>query len=124
MLDAAMIPAMSASPPAPGWSRPMIILPVNQKPLTPQFGPSSKSRKALQADPSLARKVGEGLFPPEAANLIATIVERDAPFYDPAMPEETVSRMNAFAQSVGQLSGPVPYEQVIAARCVKLWKNS
>ena len=54
-------------------------------------------------------------------NLIATIVERDAPFYDPAMPEETVSRMNAFAQSVGQLSGPVPYEQVIAARCVKLW---
>ena len=83
-----------------------------------------KVQEALQAEPSLARKVGEGLFPPEAANLIATIVERDADFYDPAMPEETVRRMNEFAQSVGQLSGPVPYEQVIAARCVKLWTGS
>ncbi len=80
-----------------------------------------KVQKALQNDPSLARKVGDGLFPAEAANLIATIVERDAPFYDPAMPEETVAKMNAFAHSVGQLSGKVPYEQVIAARCVKLW---
>ena len=84
-----------------------------------------KVQKALQADPALARKVGEGLFPPEAADLIATIVERDAPFYDPAMTgRHGRPSMNAFAQSVGQLSGPVPYEQVIAARCVKLWKNS
>ena len=80
-----------------------------------------KVQKALQNDPALARKVGDSLFPPEAAKLIATIVERDAPFYDPAMPEDTVTRMNAFAQSVGQLSGPVPYEQVIAERCVNLW---
>ncbi|NKB19349.1 MAG: ABC transporter substrate-binding protein [Alphaproteobacteria bacterium] len=80
-----------------------------------------KVQKALRADPTLARKVGDGLFPPEAASLISTIVERDAPFYDPAMPEETVRRMNDFAQSVGQLSGPVPYERVIATRCVPLW---
>jgi NitT/TauT family transport system substrate-binding protein len=80
-----------------------------------------KVQKALQADPALARKVGEGLFPPEATDLITTIVERDAPFYDPAMTEDTVAKMNAFAHSVGQLSGPVPYEQVIATRCIKLW---
>lgn len=80
-----------------------------------------KAQKALRADPSLARRVGDRKFPPDAAALIASIVERDAPFYDPVISEEAVQRMNAFAQSVGNLSGPVPYEQVVAKRCIPLW---
>ena len=81
------------------------------------------SQRALRADPSLAREVGNGLFPPEAAALIASIVERDAPFYDPELTHETVKRMNSFAYLSGQLSGPIPYEQVIAARCTSLWMD-
>ena len=80
-----------------------------------------KAQAALRADPALAREVGDRKFPPESASLIATIVERDAQFYDPAISEEAVQRMNDFAQSVGNLSGPVSYEQVVATRCCPLW---
>ena len=80
-----------------------------------------KVQAALRADPSLAREVGDRKFPPESAALIAAVVERDAPFYDPVISEDNVQRMNSFAQSVGQLTGPVPYEQVVATRCCPLW---
>ena len=80
-----------------------------------------KAQKALRDDPALAREVGDRKFPPESAAQIAAIVERDAAFYDPAISEEAVQRLNSFAQSVGQLSGPVAYEQVVATRCRPLW---
>jgi len=80
-----------------------------------------RAQQALRADPALARKVGARKFPPESAALIAAVVERDAPFYDPAISEDAVGRLNGFAQSVGQLSKPVPYEQVVAVRCRNLW---
>ena len=80
-----------------------------------------KAQAALRADPTLAREVGDRKFPPESAALIAAVVERDAPFYDPVISEDNVQRMNSFAQSVGQLTGPVPYEQVVATRCCPLW---
>jgi ABC-type nitrate/sulfonate/bicarbonate transport system substrate-binding protein len=83
-----------------------------------------KAQKALRADPALAREVGDRKFPPESAALIATVVERDTQFYDPVISEEAVRRMNAFAQSVGNLSGPVPYEQVVAMRCRPLWTQA
>jgi len=81
----------------------------------------AKTQKALRADPTLAREVGNRIFPTESAALITAVVERDARFYDPVISEEAVQRLNAFAQSVGQLTGPVPYEQVVATRCRELW---
>ena len=80
-----------------------------------------KAQAALRADPALAREVGKGKFPPEAAELIATVVSRDAPFYDPVISEEAIERLNAFAQSVGHLSGPVPCDRVVAMGCRGLW---
>jgi NitT/TauT family transport system substrate-binding protein len=80
-----------------------------------------KAQQALRADPSLARKVGARKFPPEAAGLIATVVERDAPFYDPLISEAAVSGLNGFAQAIGHLAGPVPYDQVVAVRFRELW---
>lgn len=80
-----------------------------------------KAQAALRADPTLAREVGDRKFPLESAALIATVVERDAPFYDPVISDDNVQRINSFAQSVGQLTGPVPYEQVVATRCCPLW---
>ena len=41
-----------------------------------------KAQKALRADPSRATAIGERLFAPEAAALIADLIARDAPFYD------------------------------------------
>ena len=80
-----------------------------------------KAQKALRVAPAIAREVGTRKFPPESAALIATIVERDALFYDPVISEAAVRHLNAFARSVGHLSEPVPYEQVVATRCSRLW---
>ncbi len=80
-----------------------------------------KAQKALRADPAMAREVGKRKFPPESAALIAAVIERDAPFYDPVISETAVQHLNAFAQSVGHLSAPVPYDHVVATRCCPLW---
>ena len=82
-----------------------------------------KAQKALRADPSLAREVGLRKFPKNAAKLIANVIARDAVFYDPVITEEMIVKMNAFAQSVGHLSGPVPYENVAAVQFRELWQR-
>jgi NitT/TauT family transport system substrate-binding protein len=81
-----------------------------------------KTQRALRAEPTRAAEVGRRRFPPEAAELIATIVSRDLPFYDPVISEEAVVGLNRFAQSVGLLSSPEPYEQVVAVQFRDLWR--
>jgi NitT/TauT family transport system substrate-binding protein len=80
-----------------------------------------RAQKTLRTDPQIAAEVGRKKFPPDAAALIAGIVARDAEFYDPVIYEEAVAALNRFARSVGHLSGPVPYEQVVAVRYRPLW---
>jgi len=80
-----------------------------------------KAQRALRGDPSLAREVGQGKFPKDAAALIANVVARDVEFYDPVITEEMVLKMNRFAQTVGQLTRPVAYEDVVAVRYRELW---
>jgi ABC-type nitrate/sulfonate/bicarbonate transport system substrate-binding protein len=82
-----------------------------------------KTQQALKADPSLATQVGRRLFPPEEAELIAELIARDAPFYDPTISEEAVAGVVRFAQDLGLLSGPVPYERVVATQFQHLWKE-
>jgi len=82
-----------------------------------------KAQKALRADPSLARQVGQRKFPPDAAELIANVVARDAEFYNAAISEAAIEKMNRFAQTVGHLSRPVPYDQVVAVGCRDLWQS-
>ncbi len=81
------------------------------------------AQQALRADPTRAAEVGKRRFPPDAAEIIATLVERDLPFYDPAISEEAVVRLNRFAQSIGLLPGPVPYDQVVAVGFRDLWRS-
>jgi NitT/TauT family transport system substrate-binding protein len=80
-----------------------------------------KAQKALRADPSLARQVGQRKFPPDAIRLIANVVARDAPFYDPVISEEMIVKMNRFARTIGHLSQPVAYDQVVAVGYRDLW---
>jgi NitT/TauT family transport system substrate-binding protein len=79
------------------------------------------TQRALKHDVSLATKVGKKLFPPEQAALIAELIRRDLPYYDAAITPRTVSAVNRFAQDLGLLSGPVPYETVVAADLRALW---
>jgi NitT/TauT family transport system substrate-binding protein len=82
-----------------------------------------KAQKTLRADPEIAAEVGRKKFPPDAAALIARIVARDAEFYDPIISEDAVAALNRFARSIGHLSGPVPYERVVAVRYRPLWNT-
>jgi ABC-type nitrate/sulfonate/bicarbonate transport system substrate-binding protein len=80
-----------------------------------------KAQKALREDPSLAQDVGRRKFSKDAAELISRVVARDVDFYDPVISEKAVTKMNLFAQSVGHLSGQVPYENVVAVQFRELW---
>lgn len=79
------------------------------------------TQRALRAHPELATEVGNRLFPPAEAGMIADIIRRDLPFYDPIISAGAVSRMNQFAQDIGLLSAPVPYEQVVYTEVQPLW---
>ena len=81
-----------------------------------------KTQKALKADPRLAAEVGRRKFPTEAADLISTVVKRDLVFYDPVILQEEVEAMNRFAQAVGHLAGPIPYDEVVARRFRDSWQ--
>ena len=80
-----------------------------------------KVQIALRAEPSRATEVGERLFPPAEARIIAELVERDLPYYDPAISADDVTRMNRFALDTGLLTEPVPYDQVVATQNRLLW---
>ncbi|MBM3358033.1 MAG: ABC transporter substrate-binding protein [Betaproteobacteria bacterium] len=82
-----------------------------------------RAQKALKENPSRATGIGKRLFPATEAGLIATLIERDLPFYDPAISEGTVEGVNQFARAVGLLSRSVAYDQVVATRFRNLWKD-
>jgi ABC-type nitrate/sulfonate/bicarbonate transport system substrate-binding protein len=82
-----------------------------------------KAHKALKEDLRLATEVGKKRFPPSEAELIAELIRRDLPYYDPAISEQTVVNMNRFAQDIGLLSGSIPYAQVVATEFSDLWNE-
>ena len=71
------------------------------------------AQKALRENPGRATEVGRKHFPPNEASLIAELIRRDAPFYDPSISPEAVQSMNRFARDIGLLSRDVPYEDVV-----------
>jgi len=79
------------------------------------------AQRALKADVTLATKVGRALFPSHEAALIADVVERDLPYYDPVISEQAVAEMSRFARAAGLMQGPVSYEQVVATQFRDLW---
>jgi len=82
-----------------------------------------RAQKALREDPARATDVGRKVFPPAEAELIAELIERDLPYYDPTISEETVRRMNRFALDMGLLSRDVAYDQVVAPEFRHLWQH-
>ncbi len=80
-----------------------------------------KTQKALVADVSLATKIGEQLFPGRDAEMIADVVARDLPYYDPTISPEFVTGMNDFMTDLGWLDGQTPFEKVVATQFSDLW---
>jgi NitT/TauT family transport system substrate-binding protein len=80
-----------------------------------------RTQHLLRKDPARATEVGRRRFPPAAADVIESLVERDLPFYRPAITEAAVATMNGFAQAIGLLPEPVGYDEVVATRFRDLW---
>lgn len=80
-----------------------------------------RAQRMLKKDPALATAVGRRRFPAPAVEIIAALVERDLPFYDPVISDAAVATMNDFARAIGLLDAPVGYEDVVATRFRDLW---
>jgi NitT/TauT family transport system substrate-binding protein len=82
-----------------------------------------KTQAALREDVSRAAEVGRKLFPPAEAELIAELIRRDLPYYDPSISPSFVAGMSQFARDIGILKGQIPYENVVATRLAALWSS-
>ena len=82
-----------------------------------------KAQKALKADPSLAGAIGEHLFPPDEAPLIAGLIARDAPFYDANISPQAIDGLNQFAKAVGLIAEPITYDRLVATQFRELWSG-
>jgi NitT/TauT family transport system substrate-binding protein len=82
-----------------------------------------KTQAALRANVACATAVGERLFPPPEAALIADLIRRDLPFYDAALSPAFVAGMTEFARGQNILDGEVAYEQVVATQFAPLWDD-
>jgi len=71
------------------------------------------AQQILKRDPGRATDVGKKLFPATEAGLIAELIRRDAPFYDPEISPRSVESMNRFARELGILSRTPDYEHVV-----------
>ncbi len=80
-----------------------------------------KTQAALKADATRATAVGKKLFPPAEALLIAELIRRDLPYYDPAISPDFVKGMNRFARDVGILDGDAAYAEIVATQFAPLW---
>ena len=82
------------------------------------------AQRSLKEDPGRATEVGRRLFPPMEAELIAELVRRDTPYYDPTISPETVHSLNRFARDVGLLHGDIPYDQIVSPEARALWPRT
>jgi NitT/TauT family transport system substrate-binding protein len=80
-----------------------------------------RAQRMLKANPARATEVGERRFPPASAEIIASLVERDLPFYDASISEAAATAMNDFARAIGMLDAAVAYQAVVATRFQPLW---
>ena len=82
-----------------------------------------KAQKALKADPSISTDIGKRLFPADEAELIAGLIERDAPFYDAVITREAVDGLMNFAKEFGLIKDVAPYEAMVTSQFSQLWKQ-
>ena len=68
-----------------------------------------RAQELLREDPSRATAIGEKLFPPLEASLIAALIQRDLPYYDPTISRDVFQALNQFAG----VDHPRPYEEVV-----------
>ncbi len=82
-----------------------------------------KTQAALKHNVKLATDIGCKWFPQFEASLIADVVARDLPFYDPNISRESFAACNRFAQAMGLAKQSTSYEDAVAVQFSDLWKK-
>lgn len=82
-----------------------------------------RAQHMLHTDPARATEVGERLFPHQEAALIAELVRRDAPYYEPEISEHTADCLVDFGRRAGLLEHRVAYNAVVAAEFRGHWST-
>lgn len=72
-----------------------------------------RAQSLLAEDPERASEVGERVFPPEQAALIAELVRRDVPYYDAEIYPSAITGMKRFARERGLLGSDPSYESIV-----------
>ncbi len=81
-----------------------------------------KTQNALKQDPGLATTAAAKRFPEFETSLIAELIRRDLPFYDPSISRGTVESMSRFGLDMGLSRQPAVYEELVATQFSNLWK--
>lgn len=79
------------------------------------------TQEALKADPGLAGRVGEALFPKEQAELMPVLVARDSPYYDVGIGPEALEGLNRFAIANGLSDRVLAPEEIAATQFSTIW---
>jgi ABC-type nitrate/sulfonate/bicarbonate transport system substrate-binding protein len=82
-----------------------------------------QTQKALTKDVSMARTVGDALFPKNEASLISELVRRDLPYYSAKIDQRAITRMSEFAKSLGLIETGLKYQDVVATVVADLWTS-
>jgi NitT/TauT family transport system substrate-binding protein len=80
------------------------------------------TQKTLRANPSLATKVGNELFPGEETEVISGLISRDGPYYDATITTQAIDGLNKFAIANGILDAQLKYDQIAAAQLAEHWR--
>jgi ABC-type nitrate/sulfonate/bicarbonate transport system substrate-binding protein len=80
------------------------------------------AQRALKRDPMLAVEAAKNHFPAAETALIADLIRRDAPYFDPAISSQTLNALNSFASAMGLLSTTPAYDEVVAPGFRHLWQ--
>jgi ABC-type nitrate/sulfonate/bicarbonate transport system substrate-binding protein len=81
------------------------------------------AQRALRDDPSLATKVAKDLFPPMETSLIAGLVERDLPFYDPSIDDHAVAGLQGFARRAALPGAGASFADAVAGQFAAVWAS-
>lgn len=80
-----------------------------------------RAQRTLRQDTSLAGKVADGLFPPMEAGLIAGLIERDLPYYDPAISDTAVAGLQDFARRAALPGAGGSFAEAVVREFAAMW---
>jgi ABC-type nitrate/sulfonate/bicarbonate transport system substrate-binding protein len=83
----------------------------------------AKTLAALKRDPDRATDAARRVFPQDETALIAGLIRRDLPYYDPAISQATIAGMNRFTRALGLVDADVDYAQIVATQLAPLWQS-